>query len=82
MKINPLLFLQADVSNEYMRRHNLTPQEFLELDKKHNILRFLEIGYEPFHLTGTQGVVEEVEDYIQRRETAAAAMLTNKKLST
>jgi hypothetical protein len=74
MKINPVLFLQADVANEYMRIHNITPQEFIELDKKHNILRFLEIGYEPFHLTGTQGVVEEVEYYIQRREASSAGI--------
>jgi hypothetical protein len=71
VKVDPVLFLQADVSNEYMRQHDLTPQEFIELDRKHNILRFLEIGYEPFHLTGTQGVVEEVEDYIRRREASA-----------
>jgi hypothetical protein len=70
VKVHPVLFLQADVSNEYMRRHDLTPREFVELDKKYNILRFLEIGYEPFHLTGTQGVVEEVEDYIRRREAS------------
>ncbi|MDR1396560.1 MAG: DUF3791 domain-containing protein [Desulfarculales bacterium] len=72
MKVNPVLFLQADVSNEYMRQHNLTPQEFIELDKRYNILHFIEIGYEPFHLTGTQGVVEEVDDYIRRRESANA----------
>jgi hypothetical protein len=74
MEINPVLFLQADVAYEYMRAHNLSPREFIELDKKHNILRFLEIGYEPFHLTGTQGIVEEVEDYIQRREASSAGI--------
>jgi hypothetical protein len=68
MNINNTLYLQAEVANEYMRQHNLTPQEFVELDKKHNILRFLEIGYEPLHLTGTQGVIEEVEEYIRQRE--------------
>jgi hypothetical protein len=73
MNINNTLYLQAEIANEYMRQHNLTPQEFVELDKKHDILRFLEIGYEPFHLTGTQGVIEEVEDYIQQREAAMAA---------
>ncbi|MDR1110479.1 MAG: DUF3791 domain-containing protein [Deltaproteobacteria bacterium] len=68
MRVNPVLFLQADVTTEYMRQHGLTPLEFLELDRRHGILRFLELGYEPFHLTGTQGVVEELEDYIRRRE--------------
>jgi hypothetical protein len=70
MKVNSILFLQADVSIEFMRRHNITPQEFVQLDKKYNILRFLELGYESFHLTGTQGVVEEVEDYIECRKAA------------
>jgi hypothetical protein len=68
MNINNTLYLQAEVANEYMRRHGLTPQEFVELDKKFGVLRFLEIGYEPFHLTGTQGVIEEVEEYISKRE--------------
>ncbi|MDR1193154.1 MAG: DUF3791 domain-containing protein [Peptococcaceae bacterium] len=70
MNINNTLYLQAEVANEYMRQHDLTPREFVELDKKFGILRFLEIGYEPFHLTGTQGVIEEVEEYIRRREAA------------
>jgi hypothetical protein len=48
-----------------MRRHGLKPAEFVELDRKYGILRFIEIGYEPFHLTGTQGVIDEVEDYIK-----------------
>jgi hypothetical protein len=72
MKVNPILFLQADVAFEYMSQHNLTPREFLELDKVYNILHFIEIGYEPFHLTGTQGVVEEVEEYLKRRKSVIA----------
>jgi hypothetical protein len=70
MKVDSVLFLQVDVVSEFMRQHNLTPQEFIELDKEYNILHFLEIGYEPFHLSGTQGVVEEVEEYIERRKAA------------
>ncbi len=67
MSIYDKLYLQAEVANEYMRQHNLTPLEFVELDKKYDILHFLEVGYEPYHLTGTQGVIEEVEDYIRLR---------------
>jgi hypothetical protein len=44
----------------------------VELDKEYNILHFIEIGYEPFHLTGTQGVVEEVEEYLKRRKSVIA----------
>ncbi|MCL1842783.1 MAG: DUF3791 domain-containing protein [Defluviitaleaceae bacterium] len=35
------------------------------VDRKFNILSFIEKGYEPFHLTGTQGVIDEVDDYIR-----------------
>jgi hypothetical protein len=59
-----------------MRQHNLKPAEFVGLDHKYGILRFIEIGYEPFHLTGTQGVIDEVEDYVKiqrEHETARSA---------
>ncbi|MDR3120188.1 MAG: hypothetical protein LBU58_02465 [Clostridiales bacterium] len=71
MKINQVAYLQAEIANAYMRRHELKPREFVDLDAKYRILRFVEIGYEPFHLTGTQGVIGEVEEYIKiQREHA------------
>jgi hypothetical protein len=52
-----------------MRKNNLTPPDFVKLDREYGVLRFIEDGYEPFHLTGTEGVIDEVEDYIRiRRE--------------
>jgi hypothetical protein len=77
MKINQVAYLQAEIANEYMRQHNLKPCEFVELDAKYGILRFIEIGYEPFHLTGKQGVIDEVEDYVKiqrEHETAQRAI--------
>jgi hypothetical protein len=65
MNINQQAYLQAEISHAYMRLNNLTPDEFIGLDRKYGILRFIEIGYEVFHLTGTQGVIEEVEEYIR-----------------
>ena len=64
MRINQVVYLQFLVANQYMRKHNLTPQEFLELDEKSDLLGFLEDGYEPFHLTGVDGIMDEVENYI------------------
>ena len=63
--IDPVVFLQAHFSRLFMERHNLTPQEFLALNKKKDIIRFLRIGYEPFHLTGDEGVLEELDNYVQ-----------------
>jgi hypothetical protein len=63
--LNQILYLQAEITRLYMKQHKLQPKAFLELDKKYSILDFLETGYEPFHLTGPQGVLDELEDYIE-----------------
>jgi len=65
MPLNQVAHLQTEVAHAYMRQHGLKPAEFVDLDNKYDILRFIEISYEPFHLTGTQGVVEEIEEYIR-----------------
>lgn len=65
MEINQVAYLQAEIVGAYMRQHNLSPANFVELDHKYGILRFIEIGYESFHLTGTQGVIDELEDFIR-----------------
>ena len=65
MGLNQVLYLQTEISQLYMKRHNLKPAEFLEMDKKHGILKFLETGFEPFHLTGPEGVLNELEEYIK-----------------
>jgi len=47
-----------------MTRHGLTVREFLALDRDRDILGFLRLGYEPFHLTGDEGVLEEMDAYV------------------
>ncbi len=69
MNINQVAYLQAEIAQAYMRQNNLKPSSFAELDRKYGILRFIEIGYEPFHLTGTQGVIDEVDDYIRIQQS-------------
>ena len=65
MALDQVLYLQAETSHLYMKRNNLSPEEFLELDKKHGILKFLETGYELFHLSGPEGVLSEIKNYIE-----------------
>jgi hypothetical protein len=67
MGLNHIAHLQTEIAHLYMRRHNLTPAQFLEADEKFGILHFIESGYEPFHVTGSEGVLREVEDYIQQK---------------
>ena len=74
MKLNQVAHLQTEVAHAYMRGRNLKPSDFVDLDYRFGILRFIEEGYESFHLTGTQGVIDEVDDYvrIQREHTGAS----------
>jgi hypothetical protein len=65
MALNQVLYLQTEIAHLYMKQHKLRPEAFLELDKKYGILDFLETGYEPFHLTGPQGVLNELEEYVE-----------------
>ena len=65
MKLNQVAHLQTEVVHTYMRERNIKPSDFIELDRDYGILRFIETGYEPFHLTGTQGVIDEIDEYVR-----------------
>jgi len=62
--IDPVAFLQISISRLFMERHGLSPEEFLALDATKDIIGFLRLGYEPFHLTGNEGVLEELDAYV------------------
>jgi len=62
-----IIFLQVDMMDYLMQRWGTNTDAFLALDEKYKILRFLRIGYEPFHLTGDEGIAEEVENYISEQ---------------
>ena len=64
IKVDPVVFLQIHISRLFMERHGLTPQEFLELDARKDIIGFLRLCYEPFHLTGDEGILEELDAYV------------------
>ena len=65
MKLNQVAHLQTEVAHAYMRERDIKPADFINLDHKYGILRFIENGYEPFHLTGTQGVIDEIDEFVR-----------------
>ena len=69
MAVNQVLLLQIEIANEYMKKYNISLNEFNELDEKYAILEFIEDGYEPFHLTGNEGILEEIHEYIKEQIT-------------
>ena len=65
--MDQVLYMQAGIANMYMKKHKLSPKEFLKLDKKFDILGFIQEGYEPFHLMGDMGILKEVEEYVRSK---------------
>ena len=65
--IDPVVFLQVHFCILFMERHKLLPQEFLDLLKEKDILKFLRLGYEEFHVTGDEGVLEELDAYVYNK---------------
>ena len=65
-----------------MRRHNLTPQQFVERDKQYHILHFLEVGYEPFHLTGDEGVLDEIDAIVAEQQAVKSAEICTASSNT
>ena len=60
-----ILNMQIRVANLYRKAHNMSVEEFLSLDRKTDFLQFVADAYEPFHLAGDAGILEEVDDYLQ-----------------
>ncbi|MCL1830072.1 MAG: DUF3791 domain-containing protein [Oscillospiraceae bacterium] len=69
-RFNEIAYFQIGIARKYMRRHNLTPLQFVEMDKQYRILYFLEIGYEPFHLTGDEGVLDELDEIVAEQRAS------------
>jgi hypothetical protein len=62
--------MQTQIARLYRQRHNISIREFLALDREVNILGYIERGYEPFHLTGEEGILDEVDEYCNARLAA------------
>jgi len=60
-----VLYMQIRIANLYRKVHEMTISDLLELDRQTNLLLFIADAYEIFHLTGDDGILDEVDDYVQ-----------------
>jgi hypothetical protein len=65
-----VLYLQVRIAHKYMKRHNISIEQFFQRDRDYDILGLLEVGYEPCHLTGDEGVLDEIDEIIAEQQTA------------
>jgi hypothetical protein len=69
VNVNDVLYLKIMVANRYMKRHNMTPDEFLKFAEEKDLFGYLDLAYEPLHLTGPDGIMNEVEHFVSCCDT-------------
>ena len=70
VSIDNVLYLQVRIAHKYMKRHNITIEQFRRQDQDYDILGFLEVGYEPYHLTGDEGILDEIDKIVAEQQAA------------
>ena len=61
---NAVRFMQLNMLFQLSERWKKSMQEVVSIDKKYDLLGFIRLGYESFHLMGEKGIALEIEEYI------------------
>ncbi|MBO4415133.1 MAG: DUF3791 domain-containing protein [Lachnospiraceae bacterium] len=65
--IDEVLFLEARVFNEFLRKHNMKPKEANQLFEKYGIWNYLEECYDILHMNGDEYILYDVELILERK---------------
>ena len=63
-ELNNTIFFFFFVTEYYKKAHSLTNEQFLELNSKYGILRFVSECLEIFDCMSEQEMVEEIDRYV------------------
>ena len=61
------LFL-AFCIEQYKQRHQLTGEQSMQLLNQYGVLEYLEECYEPLHTQSAQWIMEDIDEFINRRK--------------
>ena len=61
------LFLAVCIE-QYNRRHNLPGEESMPILDQYGLLEYLEAGYEPLHTQSAQWIMEDIDEFINKRK--------------
>lgn len=65
-RLNNTIFLMYLVTEKYCKKHNISIDEFLEIDKKYAILNYVSECPDVFDSMTDSEMVEEVEQYVSQ----------------
>lgn len=63
-RLNNTIFLMYLVTENYCKKHNLSTEDFLELDKKYEILNYVAECPDIFDSLTNAEMIEEIEQYV------------------
>ena len=61
------LFL-AFCIEQYKQRHQLTGEQSMQLLNQYGVLEYLEECYEPLHTPSAQWIMEDIDEFINKRK--------------
>ncbi len=64
-KKDRIISLQVQAIEAYKEKHKLSEEDLYKIITEYKLSKFVQDNYELLHLTGTAGIVEEIEAYIQ-----------------
>lgn len=65
-RLNNTIFLMYLVTENYCKKHNISTEEFLELDKRYDILNYVAECPDVFDALTSSEMVEEVDQYVSQ----------------
>ncbi len=65
-RLNNTIFLMYMVTNNYCKKHNISTQDFLELDEKYEILNYVAECPDVFDSMTNEEMMEEIEQYVSQ----------------
>lgn len=62
-----LLFMQTRLLRLATNEWNMPMQAVLEIFKRYNVFKYIDVGFGIFHCEGDYAVLEDIESYLDRK---------------
>ncbi|MBQ9007757.1 MAG: DUF3791 domain-containing protein [Clostridia bacterium] len=69
--LNEVLFLEARIFAEFVRKFNIKPKEANRVFEKYGIWTYIEECYDTLHMNGDDYILNDVEHILQRKGALA-----------
>ena len=68
MAVDPIVV----IVEMYKKRNNLSSDEFIALNARYSILNFIDENYDSFHLSGSEEIIDKIQENIETQRLACA----------